>query len=57
MNGINRAISLLGGDTQRKSIVAVDEVNQLKEDFTNTSLQSEKALYVAMTNLVNLPRL
>ncbi len=54
VHNIDRAISLLGGDTQRKCIVAVDEVNKLKEDFTSTGLQSEKALHVAMTNLVSV---
>ncbi len=52
INDINRAISLLGGDTKRKCIVAVDEVNKFQEDFTKTGLQSKKALHVAMKNLI-----
>ena len=51
MNNIKQAISLLGGDPRQKCIIAVDDVNKLKEDFTNTGLQSKEASHVAMKNL------
>ena len=48
---ISQAIRLLGGDPQRKCVVAVDKVNQLIEDFGRTGLDLEDASKSAMRYL------